>query len=107
MKATSLHNATEWLNGLNIGGLFADRSFSIPFEQMVLILLVASVCLIFGRFKMGFLMAYGFLFYWVYIANRGFLMELMGGNPMGMIFYLIVGAAMGLTVFVGFLQENH
>ncbi|MBI4388971.1 MAG: hypothetical protein HY580_02220 [Nitrospinae bacterium] len=102
-----MHKTTEWLNGLKIGAHFADKSFSIPFEQMVTILLIATLCMIFGRFKSGFLTAYGFLFYWVYVVNRNFLMELFGGNSVGMIFYLIVGAAMGLTAFVGLLQENH
>lgn len=98
-------NFTGWFNEAN--NLFAGKNFPLPLGQALLILALASACLIWGKFKWGFLLSYGFIFYCVMAANKLFFMTLYAGNPMALMIYVFAGLIFTLLVFYGFFQESH
>jgi len=51
-------------------------------------------------------MAYGFLFYWVFILNQGFFMKNLEKTAGGVYIYGAIGFVMALIGFVGFLKKT-
>lgn len=105
MDTGLLHDLTVWLSSTN--HIISDKSFPIPLAQSLLILMMTTICMILGRIKVGFFIAYGFIFYWGFIGNRLFFLDLFGGSAVGMLFYVFTGLVMSIVMFFGFFQETH
>ena len=41
---------------------FTDKSLSVPLSQVMLFALIITLCMLFGRHKMGLLVSYAFVF---------------------------------------------
>jgi hypothetical protein len=87
-------------------GSFADQGLSIPVWEVMLLVLINSICLLFGKHKTGLLMTYLFVFYWGFVFNRTFFTDLMGHFTWGLLVYSILGAAMILIVVISFFVES-
>jgi hypothetical protein len=87
-------------------GSFADQGLSIPLWEVMLLVLINSICLLFGKHKTGLLMTYLFVFYWGFVFNRAFFTDLMGNFTWGLLAYSILGAGMVLITIVSFFVES-
>mgnify|MGYP006928160620 CR=1 FL=1 len=96
------------MNGINETlELFTQKVFLISFGQIGLMFLLCFFCLITGRYKTGLLMSYFFIFYWGFVSNRMYWMELFGGEGMGLVLYLFSAIAVALIGVISIFQENH
>ncbi|GJL79283.1 MAG: hypothetical protein NPINA01_22720 [Nitrospinaceae bacterium] len=87
-------------------GFLTNLNFSVPLSQILIFAGVTSLCLLLGKHKLGLLGAYGFLFYWGFILNRGFFMKQLAETSGGVYMYGTVGLVMALVGFVGFLKKT-
>ena len=86
--------------------LFSDQYFTIPAMQVVFFMLVNSLCLLFGRFKLGLLVSYCFAFYWGLVFNGSLFVDLWGNTTDGFTVYLVSGLAMLVIAVVGFFKND-
>ena len=105
MNANLLNDLTAWLSRTH--QLVSEQSLPIPLGQSLITFILISICLILGRFKLGFLICYGFIFFWGFVGNRLFFLDLLGGSGMGMLFYVFTALFMSLAMLFGFFHETH
>ena len=91
----------------SILGNFGGAAFSIPLGQMVLAFGLCLMCLLWGRHKWGLLVSYFFIFYWGFIANRLYWVDLLGGSTFGLFFFVFCGLGLILMGVVSVFQETH
>jgi hypothetical protein len=103
MNPDSANNLATGLDSFN--HLIMGQSLPLPLMQSLLMLAVVTACLILGRFKLGLLIAYGFLFLWGFIGNRLIFFDMFGS--FGMLFFVFAGLSMSIAWCLGFFQENH
>lgn len=86
--------------------LLTDKTLSVPMGQVLLFVIVVSICLLVGRHKLGLLVSYSFVLYWGLIFNRATFVEVMGGSTLSMFFYLLAGIMILVTGIIGFMQQS-
>ena len=86
--------------------LFSKNDISIPIGQLALFLTINSLCLLFGKHKMGLLISYCFVFYWGFILNKELLLGSFGNGGIGMTVYILAGLVMFVSVIIGFTHKN-
>lgn len=94
----------ELINGIT--AFLSDKQLSVPLGEVILLIIVNSFCLLFGRFKLGLLVSYCFVFYWGFIFNKSFFINLLGQTTWGLSLYIFAGLAMFITVVLGYLQHK-
>ena len=52
-------------------------------------------------------MAYAFMFYWRFIMERMYWVNLFGDNAGGLVFYIFSALGIGVMGVVGLFQESH
>ena len=85
---------------------FSDKSLSDPLSQVMLFALVITLCMLFGKHKMGLLVSYAFVFYWGFIFSRPYFIDMLGNNTMGLYAYTIFGFGMAVLSIVGMFQKG-
>lgn len=60
--------------------MFTKQAFTIPLWQVILLVVVSSVCLTRKMLRAGLTIAYFFLFYWGFVSNRPYFSEHLGGR---------------------------
>nr|NIR55912.1 hypothetical protein [Nitrospinaceae bacterium]NIT83195.1 hypothetical protein [Nitrospinaceae bacterium]NIU45406.1 hypothetical protein [Nitrospinaceae bacterium]NIW06983.1 hypothetical protein [Nitrospinaceae bacterium]NIX35560.1 hypothetical protein [Nitrospinaceae bacterium] len=66
-------------------------NFAVPINQILLFVLIGSLCLLLGKHKVGLLISYGFVFYWGFILNRGYFMKELEQTQIGVYAYGVMG----------------
>ena len=66
-----------------ISAFLADKTLSIPLGQVLLFTLLMTLCMLFGRHKLGLLISYSFFFFWGFIFNRSYFVDLLGNTARG------------------------
>lgn len=84
----------------------ADKTLSVPLSQVMLFSLIITLCMLFGRHKLGLLVSYAFVFYWGFIFNRSYFIDMLGNNTMGLYAYTIFGFGMAVLAIVGMFQKG-
>jgi len=86
---------------------FHTTELAIPLFQVVLLLMLSTLALLFGRIKLALVVNYLFTFYWGYIVNRE---HLFGSNLEKIsnfnILYLGFGFVIIILVLIGFLARS-
>ena len=86
---------------------FHTIELAIPLFQVVLLLMLSTLALLFGRIKLALVVNYLFTFHWGYILNRE---HLFGSNFEEIsnfnIFYLGFGFVIIILVLIGFLTQS-
>jgi hypothetical protein len=85
---------------------FSDKSLSVPLSQVMLFAFIITLCMLFGRHKMGLLVSYAFVFYWGFIFNRPYFIDMFGNSTMGLYAYTICGFGMAVLSIVGMFQKR-
>lgn len=84
----------------------SDQSFSIPLGQVVILIVVNSLCLLIGHHKLGLIVSYLFVFYWGYFYNRELLTDALGNTTWGLVLYVLAGMLMIIMVILGFFKSS-
>jgi hypothetical protein len=83
------------------------REISIPVIQMVLLLLLSTGALFFGKLKLALLINYLFTLYWGYGINRDILMESGFQHLSGFtLLYVGFGLVIAAVAFVSLISEH-
>jgi hypothetical protein len=85
---------------------FTDKDFSIPIWEVMLLLIINSICLLLGKHKAGLLVTYLFVFYWGFVFNRTYFVDILGQMTWGLYVYSLLGAAMALVIVVSFFIQD-
>ena len=54
-------------------GYLTETTISIPMIQIILLMLISTISLLFGKLRLALLINYVFILNWAYIMNRDFL----------------------------------
>lgn len=86
-----------------------NANLSIPMIQIILLMLMSTVSLLFGKLKLALLINYLFTLHWAYISNRENLMELGFENfQLISVIYFIFGLGIVLVASFAFMfQKNN
>lgn len=82
----------------------SDKTLSVPLSQVLLFALLMTICMLFGRHKLGLMVSYAFVFFWGFIFNRSYFVDLLGNTSMGLYVYTLFGLGMAVLAVVGMLQ---
>ena len=86
---------------------FLNISLEIPIIQLILLMLISTISLLFGRLKLALIVNYLFTLYWAYIVNRDKLMDMSSENfELYSIMYFIFGLGIVLTASFAFLFQE-
>lgn len=86
-----------------------NANLSIPMIQLILLMLMSTISLLFGKLKLALLVNYLFTMHWAYVSNRENLIELGFENfQLVSIIYFIFGLGIVLVAAFAFLfQKNN
>jgi len=86
-----------------------NATLSIPMIQLILLMLMSTISLLFGKLKLALLINYLFTLHWAYISNRENLMELGFENfQLISVIYFIFGLGIVLVASFAFMfQKNN
>ena len=86
---------------------FLNISLTIPIIQLILLMLISTISLLFGRLKLALIVNYLFTLNWAYIANRDKLMDMSSENfELYSIMYFIFGLGIVLTASFAFMFQK-
>ena len=86
--------------------LIAEKGFYISLEGIVLFVLFTSICLLFAKHRLGLLLAYGFVFYWIYVRNGDYLINALARTTWGLPIFGLSGFIMVVLFIVSLFHEN-
>ena len=89
-----------------ITSFLSDKSLSVPLSQVLLFTLLMTLCLLFGRHKLGLLVSYSFVFYWGFVFNRSYFIDLLGNTTTGLYTYTLFGFLMAGRAIIGMFQKG-
>jgi hypothetical protein len=96
------------MQGMNESVEFlANEMFLISLGQIGFMFLACFLCLLYGKYKTGLLVSYFFIFYWGFVSNRIYWMELFGDSGIGLMVYFFCAASLALIGVVSFFQQDH
>ena len=86
---------------------FLNISLAIPIIQLVLLMLISTVSLLFGKLKLALIVNYLFTLHWAYIANRDKLMDMSSDNfEIFSLIYFVFGLGIVLTATFAFMFQK-
>lgn len=87
--------------------LLSSKVFFISLGQITFMFLACFFCLFYGRHKTGLLLTYFFIFYWGFISNRIYWLEVFGDSGIGLMMYFGTATAIALMGVLSFFQHDH
>jgi hypothetical protein len=87
-------------------GFFSDTTFSVPLAQVVVFVLLITVCLLLSRFRVGLLITLGFVFFWSFVLNFRYFVDLLNHRPWGLQIYALAGLMMFAVILLGLFMER-
>ena len=86
---------------------FLNISLAIPIIQLILLMLISTISLLFGKLKLALIVNYLFTLHWAYIANRDKLMDISSDNfEMFSLIYFIFGLGIVMTASFAFMFQK-
>lgn len=89
-----------------ITAFLADKSLSVPLGQVLLFAFLLTLCMLFGRHKLGLMVSYSFVFYWGFIFNRNYFIDLLGNTTAGLYTYTVFGFFMAVLAIAGMFKKG-
>jgi hypothetical protein len=93
-----MNEAMEFLSG---------KVFFISLGQITFMFLACFICLLYGKHKTGLLLSYFFIFYWGFVSNRIYWLEVFGDSGIGLMMYFSTATAIALMGVLSFFQTDH
>jgi len=94
----------EYFN--EILGFLSEREFSVPLWEIMLYVTFISFCLLMGRFRLGLMGSYCFVFYWGFLSNMTHFINMFGEYTWGMPVYVFSGLSMFVIAIIGFFFQE-
>ncbi|TAN45428.1 MAG: hypothetical protein EPN22_02705 [Nitrospirae bacterium] len=92
---------------MNVYNFISDKDFSVPLGQIIILVILNSGCLLLGKYKLGLLISYLFVFYWGFSLNRAEFINILGQTHFGLYIYALSGIAMLVAAVIGFFQKGY
>ena len=85
-----------------------EATLTIPMFQLILLMLLSTISLLFGKLKLALVINYLFTLHWAYIANQDKLMA-MGFENFKLIsmMYFIFGLGIVLVAVFAFMHQKN
>ena len=83
--------------------LFSATELTFPVYQMILLLVLSTISLLYGRIKLALLINYLFTLYWGYFFNRDLLITYMIEPYYFITIYFGLGLFVAVMATIGFL----
>lgn len=84
-----------------------DTHLSIPMIQLILLMLMSTISLLFGKIRLALIINYLFILHWGYISNRDNLAEMGTENfELVSVIYFIFGLGIILVASFAFLFQK-
>jgi len=80
---------------------FSDKEFSVPVWEVAILVFINSICILLGRYKLGLFISYFFVFYWGFMLNRPYFVDILGNMTLGLYLYAISGVVMAIIIVIG------
>ena len=90
----------------DIYSFFSGKEFSIPLWEVVVYVIIISFCLLYGRYRVGLIASYCFVFYWGFILNLDTFVNILGETTWGMHLYVFSGFLMFIVAIAGFFFQS-
>jgi len=85
-----------------------NANLSIPMVQLILLMLMSTISLLFGKLKLALLINYVFTLHWAYVANRDNLIGMGFENfQLISIIYFIFGLGIVLVAAFAFMFQKN
>ena len=85
-----------------------NTNLSIPMAQLILLMLMSTISLLFGKLKLALLINYVFTLHWAYVANRENLIAMGFENfQLISIIYFIFGLGIVLVAAFAFMFQKN
>jgi len=86
--------------------LWNGMAFSLPFQSVALVLGILMLCMVWGRFKLGLVTAFGTFMYWAFQANLLGMLRLMEENMVAMLAGIFVVLSLSILILMTLFEEN-
>ena len=83
-----------------------NTEISIPVIQIVLLLVLSTGSLFFGKVKIALLVNYIFALYWGFFLNKEQIMSMVGESQTLMFMYFGLGVVVAILAVIGFLAHK-
>jgi hypothetical protein len=87
-------------------GILTGKEFAIPVWEVIVFVLIISICLLLGRNRLGLISSYCFVFYWGFISNMTNFSSMLSNTSWGMPLYVFSGFVMFIVAIMGFFVES-
>jgi len=88
-------------------GFLGDTTFSVPLAQVTLFVAVISFCLLLGRHRLGLVITLCFVFFWSFVLNFKYFVELLNAQKWGLQLYALSGLLLFAMIVLGlFVQRS-
>ena len=85
----------------------ANTNLVIPMIQLIMLMLMSTISLLFGKLRLALIINYVFILHWGYIANRDNLVEMGAENfELVSIVYFLFGLGVILVASFAFLFQK-
>jgi len=86
--------------------LFSDATFTIPVGQVALFVIIVSICMLLGRHRIGLLVTLGFVFFWSFVLNFRYFVEMLESMTWGLQLYALAGLLLFAVIILGLFMER-
>lgn len=84
----------------------SGKEFAIPLSEVALLVMINSICLLLGKHRMGLMVTYFFVFYWGFVFNKPYFVDLLGQMTWGLVAYAVLGILMAVVVIAAFFIRS-
>ena len=96
------------MQGMNeVMEFLSGKVFFISLGQITFMFFSCFLCLLYGKHKTGLLLSYFFIFYWGFVSNRIYWLEVFGDSGIGLMMYFSTATAIALMGVLSFFQTDH
>jgi len=87
-------------------GFFSDTTFSVPLAQVVIFVVLISLCMLLGRYRVGLVVTLGFVFFWSFVLNFRYFVDLLNTMAWGLQLYALSGLLLFAMILLGLFMER-
>ena len=100
--------ACHWFQEVTMLDFLLDANINIPMVQLIMLMLMSTISLLFGKLKLALLINYVFTLHWAYVANRENLVAMGFENfQLVSIIYFIFGLGIVLVAAFAFMFQKN
>lgn len=87
--------------------MITGTTLSVTIIQVIVILTVVGMFLIWGKYRLGILIAYVYCLYWTFFSQRVILSEVFGNDRMSLFVFVFVGFSLAILGIFSLFQERN